>query len=856
MTIIKYNTNNKTLINNKTKNSKLMNTTVSILKKISFVLIMLVLTKVGYSASFTAVSSGDFSNNATWAGSVAPASLVLIDQIFIPVGIDVNLDNDLSINALAAQLDVNGTLTTNNNSLLTINAGVLSGTGSIVVNTLSINVSPLLSFTGDITANTLNSTTGFQSAATIAVVQVLNLTVGTLSLVSGGSLTMISNGTITVAGGLLSVGVGGALDLSNSYNVNYTSGTVLAGVELNGTGLQTVTINVGAGNTVTLTDDLTVPGTLSLTSGTLVLNGNDLAINGAVAATGAGTVLSTALSNISINTSTGNVGSLNFSGFTSTVNSLTVNVANGNEAAIGGNLTVAGPLQLNSGTLNFSNTNLTLNGGITGTGTLSGNLSSNLTISSTAITATSLNFITAGQSIGNLTLAVGSGNTVLLLSNLTVNGTLSIPVGNTFSLNGNTLTLSNTSNFSGIGFIAVDAASTLIINTTAGIASLNILGTIGGLTVNTGSNNVVLNNNLTVDGVLNLQSGSLVLNNNDLTLNGNVAAAGTGTISSTATSDITLSPNFSTTSAISFASGANTVGTLTIDVAGSGVVAIGSLLNVNDTLQFLSGKLDIGSNTLVMLPGSIIPGAGGSTYVVTAAGGSLARTLTAGGSNAVNFPVGNAFSYAPASIFLNAASNEGEIRVGVASNVLAQGTSGNDLSVDQPAVDATWNITSNITSGLDMNAQLAWSTSMEVNSFNRSAAYVSHYINGGWDVDATTSATTDNEGMHSISRNNITALSPFAVFDENASTPVIEKNNLVNFVVYPNPATDNIVIQNTIAYTAPLNAAIFNATGQLIGSYILTESMTTVSLNNLISGHYFIKFYNNEINSTQALIKM
>jgi hypothetical protein len=856
MTIIKYNTNNKTLINNKTKNSKLMNTTVSILKKISFVLIMLVLTKVGYSASFTAVSSGDFSNNATWAGSVAPASLVLIDQIFIPVGIDVNLDNDLSINALAAQLDVNGTLTTNNNSLLTINAGVLSGTGSIVVNTLSINVSPLLSFTGDITANTLNSTTGFQSAATIAVVQVLNLTVGTLSLVSGGSLTMISNGTITVAGGLLSVGVGGALDLSNSYNVNYTSGTVLAGVELNGTGLQTVTINVGAGNTVTLTDDLTVPGTLSLTSGTLVLNGNDLAINGAVAATGAGTVLSTALSNISINTSTGNVGSLNFSGFTSTVNSLTVNVANGNEAAIGGNLTVAGPLQLNSGTLNFSNTNLTLNGGITGTGTLSGNLSSNLTISSTAITATSLNFITAGQSIGNLTLAVGSGNTVLLLSNLTVNGTLSIPVGNTFSLNGNTLTLSNTSNFSGIGFIAVDAASTLIINTTAGIASLNILGTIGGLTVNTGSNNVVLNNNLTVDGVLNLQSGSLVLNNNDLTLNGNVAAAGTGTISSTATSDITLSPNFSTTSAISFASGANTVGTLTIDVAGSGVVAIGSLLNVNETLQFLSGKLDIGSNTLVMLPGSIIPGAGGSTYVVTAAGGSLARTLTAGGSNAVNFPVGNVFSYAPASIFLNAASNEGEIRVGVASNVLAQGTSGNDLSVDQPAVDATWNITSNITSGLDMNAQLAWSTSMEVNSFNRSAAYVSHYINGGWDVDATTSATTDNEGMHSISRNNITALSPFAVFDENASTPVIEKNNLVNFVVYPNPATDNIVIQNTIAYTAPLNAAIFNATGQLIGSYILTESMTTVSLNNLISGHYFIKFYNNEINSTQALIKM
>jgi hypothetical protein len=831
-------------------------TTISILKKTSLMLIMLVLTKVGYSASFTAVSSGDFSNNATWAGSVAPSGIVVIDQIFIPLGIDVNLDNDLSINALVAQLDVMGTLTTNNNSSLYINAGVLSGTGNIVVNTLSINVAPALSFSGNITANTLNSTTGFQSMANIEVVQVLNLTVGTLSLVTGGSLAMSFNGTITVAGGLLSVGTGGALDLTNNYNVNYTSGSAIAGVELSGTGLQTVTVNVGAGNAVTLSNNLTVSGTLSLTSGTLVLNGNNLAINGPVAATGIGTVLSTALSNISINTSTGTVGALNFSGFTSAVNVFTINVSNGSEAVIGGNLTVMGALQLNSGTLNFSNTALTLRGGITGPGTLSGNISSDLTISSTGIAATSLNFISTGQSVYDLTLAVGAGNTVSLVSDLTVNGTLTVPVGNTFNLNGNTLTLGNTSNLSGVGFISVNPTSNLIINTTAGITSLNLLGTIGGLTVNTGSNNVVLNNNLTVNGVLNLQSGSLVLNNNDLTINGNVAATGAGTISSTATSDITLSPNFSTIGAISFASSANTVGRLTVDVTGNGAVTIGSLLNVNDSLQFLAGRLDIGSNTLVMLPGAIITGAGGSTYIVTATGGNLARTLTAGGSNAVNFPVGNTFSYAPASIFLNSASNEGEIRVGISNNVMAQGTSGNDLSVDQPVVDATWNITSNITSGLDMNAQLAWSTGMEVNSFNRSAAYVSHYINGSWDTDATTSATTDGGGMHSISRNNITALSPFAVFDQNTSTPVVEKNNLVNFEVYPNPATDNIVIQNTIAYSAPLNAAIFNATGQLMGSYVLTDAMATVSVSNLISGHYFIKFYNNEVNSTKAFIKM
>ncbi len=81
-------------------------------KKVSLMLIAFILTNTTYAAVFTAVASGKFSNTATWTGGVTPPTTLLLDQIVIPSGITVDMDNNLTINGASASLTVEGILLT------------------------------------------------------------------------------------------------------------------------------------------------------------------------------------------------------------------------------------------------------------------------------------------------------------------------------------------------------------------------------------------------------------------------------------------------------------------------------------------------------------------------------------------------------------------------------------------------------------------------------------------------------------------------------------------------------------------------------------------------------------------------
>jgi hypothetical protein len=823
-------------------------------KKISFILLLIAVTGSAYAATFTAVASGNFSSTATWTGGVVPPSTILLDQVIIPAGITVNLDNDLAINGILSQLDVQGTLTATNNSSLTVTLGNLSGAGTIVVNELDISSGPAFTFTGSLTANTINSLTSFQSSADIMVDQTINLTTGTLSLVTGGSLDVTSGGTIMVSGGLLAVGAGGSLGLTNSYNVTYTGLSSISGVELSGSGLNNVTVNVGAANSVTLSSDLTIAGTLSLTSGTLILAGNDLTINGPISASGSGGVVSTLTSNISINSAGGTTGALNFSGLTPTVNNLTVNVGASNKANISGDLTISGTLQLNSGTLSFNDADLKLSGNISGNGFLSGNAMADLTVAT--LTGPTLNFGPGGQIVKNLNISVGIGNSATLVSDLTVNGALSFTAGSNLNLNGNTLTLNTASSVAGSGNLLTNSTSNLVINATGGINSLSIPNAMGSLTINSGSADVKLATNTTVSGTLNLQSGKLNLNNNNLTINGDVAATGNGTISTTGGSGITIATASTTAGALRFTSNANTVDTLAINIGGNGYASIGTDLHVNNMLNFAGGKLNIGDNALMMGTTASIEGNGISSYVITSMNGYVEQHVTAGGSSSVNFPVGTMAQFAPANIHLDATSASGNVQVGVASGVMAEGTSGYLLSANQPVAAATWFVESDITSNLNLDLQVVWSSAIEVNGFNRANAYISHYTSGTWDVSTATAATAEAGGMFSLQRTGLTSLSPFTVFDNNTSTGVKDVTDNNMFSIYPNPATTNINIQSITASATPMNIDIYNTQGQIVANYKLTDGTSNISLDNLVSGSYYIKFYNGTESSTKPFIKL
>jgi fibronectin-binding autotransporter adhesin len=344
-----------------------MNKTIPIRKKTVLALLALFLMSSGiYAATFTAVASGNWSSSSTW-GTTAPSFTNTGDQITIPSGITVTMDNNVTVNGSLAELKVNGALTGSSSTTLSIESGTLSGGGSISTGTVSFGAGAIITFTGTITTDNLSTATlSLKSGATIIVKQSLTLVSGVLSIESGGSISVNSGATVIVSGGSI-VTNGGTATFSSGYSVTYLSSGITAGLELTGGTVNNLTINIPSGQKVTLAGDLTVTGTLTLTSGILNLGTGSLTLTGDVAASGSGSITSTLSSSIAINTNHSLTGALNFSG-SSAVNNLTVNVGSGNHAEINGDLTVNGTLTLTSGTLIVSQSTFTIQGNIASSG--------------------------------------------------------------------------------------------------------------------------------------------------------------------------------------------------------------------------------------------------------------------------------------------------------------------------------------------------------------------------------------------------------------------------------------------------------------------------------------------------------
>ena len=656
--------------------------------KLSVTLITLIfINSVANSATFTAITSGNWSNTSTWGGT-APTFTSTTDQITIPTGLTVTMDNNVTLNGALALITVNGTLTAGMGNTMTIASGAIAGTGTLVTDDLIFGAGASLLFTGSLNTNTLdNSTMSLLAAANIMVNQSLILNNGVFNIQTGGTLGLMSGTNITLTGGSLLVG-GGSLLLGSTYNVIYSGATVTGGLELSGSGLHDVTINMPSTNTLTLISDLTVTGTLTMSSGRINLAGHNLNITGNLSSSGTGTIVSTAASNISISTATGIAGTLRFAS-SAQVNNFTINVGAGNNAAIGGVLNVNGAFSLTSGTLYLNTADLSLTGSITSTtnGNIHANASSNLTIQTTSSTSGGISFVAGGDTLNNLSINIGAGG------------------------------------------------------------------------------NTSLNSNLVVKGTFDLQAGHLYINNN----------------------------------------------ALTIDASGT------------------------------MLGGSA------SSYVVTGTSGLLGMQVLTGGSPSV-FHIGTAAHYFPASIFLVAGSSTGIMSAGVRPHVYASGTSGTELTLTEHMVDATWFILSSAPSGLNMNLELQWNAAAEVNSFTRTEAYVSHYTGGTWDVMSSDTANTVGAGYYSMTRTNITSLSPFAVFEKNASTGIDEINANAALLMYPNPFNNDLNFKlNNLSLVNNSELKIYDVMGKEMSSTPITEATMTMSTSDFPAGLYFYKVISNHV---------
>jgi hypothetical protein len=257
-----------------------------------------------------------------------------------------------------------------------------------------------------------------------------------------GSVSIANNGTLRLSsqlGGDLSVG--GDFTNSGSFVSNNRA------VTFNGTGTQNVTdasttatlpyvIINKSGGTVLLQSDMTTLGptggtSLSVTSGTLTLNGKTLTLGSAVSFVSGTGLIGDAVASLSLQNGGGSgaMGTVLFGSGGQTLNNLTINRSSGS-ATIGTDLFVGGALALSAGDIIMSGSNtLTMPNTATtsGVGDVQGNVKR--TGFSTGLHAT------AAQSFGNPNTQV-SFQLGTVPTDVTVNLVKAAPSGNGFGFPG------------------------------------------------------------------------------------------------------------------------------------------------------------------------------------------------------------------------------------------------------------------------------------------------------------------------------------------------------------------------------------------------------------------------------------
>lgn len=221
-----------------------------------------------------------------------------------------------------------------------------------------------------------------------------------------------------------------------------------------------------------------------------------------------------------------------------------------------------------------------------------------------------------GGTFPNLTI-VKSSRVYNFTSNVTINGTLTIPAGDTIFLGTNSLTLANTSTLSNSGVIDLRATATTPI-TDSRSTNLNVFG--GRILYNsgTGTSQNILSGSYTDLEIMNAAATAATH-----TATGNISVSGTLEIRSNSILAMTsntltmgASSTLSNAGSITYTSGSGSTSFNNLTV--SGTQTMSSAISVSGTLTVSSGAtLDMGSNIITLGNGSTISNSG--TIKTTAA---------------------------------------------------------------------------------------------------------------------------------------------------------------------------------------------------------------------------------------------
>lgn len=363
------------------------------------------------------------------------------------------------------------------------------------------------------------------------------------------------------------------------------------------------------------------------------------------------------------------------------------------------------------------------------------------------------------------------------------------------------------------------------------------------LLMNSSTSQVIVHNDIIIKGKLHLDTGILNMGTHDLTLAttaGFEATKDRGMLRCFG-GDFTINTSTQLTSPIQFAYSSNTVGSFTINTGNT--VGMRGSLKATTNLHLIKGKLEVVHGSLWIPPTPSPTGYDKDRYIITT-NGPVATDMTA---NYTFFsPIGTATEYLPYKITTQNTPFPG-IETYVRAGVADSGLWGVPWAATKPVVNATW-VLYNITNG-DVDIELIWFPSAEVNGFDRNNAYISSFAQQ-WDTQPRTSATANADGSYSITRKNLRGQNVYAVFDKN-TVGINDVMQQQGIKVYPNPATNILHIDAQDA----AHLYIYNIYGQQVYVAAITHGVNNINTASLPYGMYMLKLAGAGGIATHSFIK-
>jgi len=262
---------------------------------------------------------------------------------------------------------------------------------------------------------------------------------------------------------------------------------------------------------------------------------------------------------------------------------------------------------------------------------------------------------------------------------------------------------------------------------------------------------------------------------------------------------------------------------------------------ISNELSFVAGKIQLGNGDLEIMPAASITGYDDTRYVVTseATSGKLIQNVSSAGTF-VTFPVGLENNYSPAYVQ--------QTSTGTTGNFSAKCHSLTGMA-SLKAVNRLWMVEGAGVATIDANLKFGWKSTAEINTFNRTNAFVSHFTAGAWDLTAATSATAGVYGTFELSRTGLNSLSPFAVVENGQPVGINTISKLSGIEMYPNPSKDFINLRVANA-TGEYQYELIDVTGRTILTISNTNSVNKFDLSSLGFGCYFVKITNLSDNKT------